>query len=242
MRYRAWIAEAVGTFALTFVGVGAIAANALDKGGAGLAGVALAHGLTIAAMASATAGISGGHINPAVTIGAFVARKIDPLNAAAYVVAQCAGSLLAALLLKAILPGALLAQVGFGTPVPGNGVGDSQALLLEAVLTFFLMFVIYGTALDGRAPRVGALFIGLTVTLDILIGGPFTGAAMNPARFLGPALAGAVGLQYTWIYWLGPAAGAIAAALLWSRLLEQSDQPEAAVSLTPPARRGRRAR
>src|SRR5439155_18792766 len=127
--------------------------------------------------------VSGGHLNPAVTAGALVARKIDPLNAAGYVVAQCLGAGAAAALLHAAIPGDVLTAVHVGTPAPGGGASAGQALLIEAVLTFFLVFVIFGTAIDPRAPKVGALFIGLTVTLNIFMGGPLTGAAMNPARW-----------------------------------------------------------
>jgi aquaporin Z len=166
--------------------------------------------------------VSGGHLNPAVTFGALAGRKIDPLNALAYVVAQCAGAIAAAALLHACFPAATLQAVAVGTPVPGPGIGGGQALLIEAVLTFFLVFVVFGTAIDGRAPKVGALFIGLTVTLDIFMGGPLTGAAMNPARWLGPALVGGGTLGNFWIYWIGPALGAAAAALVYTYALAEA--------------------
>jgi len=219
MNFRAYTAEFVGTFALIFVGVGAIAGASIGKDQPGLVAIALAHGLTIAVMASATVAISGGHLNPAVTLGALSAGKISLLNAAGYWVAQLAGAVAAAFLIQAVVPGAALHAVNLGTPAPGSGIGGGQALLMEAVLTFFLMFVVYGTAIDGRAPKLAGLFVGLTVTLDILIGGPITGAAMNPARWFGPAVAGG-GLGNFWIYLIGPAAGAVAAALLWRYFLE----------------------
>lgn len=222
LRPRAFAAEFVGTFALIFVGVGSIAADSATHGKVGLTGIAFAHGLTIAVMASATAAVSGGHLNPAVTFGAWVGRQIDAPNALGYWVAQCLGAIAAAALLHAALPGPLLAAVDVGTPAPGGGVTAGQAWLVEAVLTFFLVFVVFGTAIDSRAPKVGALFIGLTVTLDILIGGPFTGAAMNPARWLGPALVGGGGLVNAWIYWLGPLAGAAAAAAVYVLVLAEA--------------------
>lgn len=218
MNLRAWVAEFVGTFALIFVGVGAIAADHLG-GASGLTGIALAHGLTIAVMASATGAVSGGHLNPAVTIGLLSAGKIDGVNALGYVVSQCLGGIGGALAIKLCVPAPTLAAVSMGTPALGQGVSVGMALVAEIILTFFLVFVIYGTAVDARAPKVGALFIGLTVALDILIGGPISGAAMNPARHLGPALLGG-GMGQLWLYWVGPVSGGVLAAQLWRGFLE----------------------
>ena len=222
LRYRAFVAEFVGTFALIFVGVGSIAMDYLTHGHVGLTGIALAHGLTIAVMASATAAVSGGHLNPAVTFGAWVGRQIDVRNAAGYWLAQCAGAIAAAALLHLAIPASALQAVDVGTPAPATGLGGTAALVVEAVLTFFLVFVVFGTAIDPRAPKVGALYIGLTVSLDVLMGGPLTGAAMNPARWLGPALIGGGGLGNFWIYWIGPLAGGAAAALLYTFALAES--------------------
>jgi len=219
MKLNALVAEFIGTFALIFVGVGAIAANHI-VGAPGLVGIALAHGLTIAVMVSATAAISGGHLNPAVTAGAWVAKKIGTADAVGYILAQCLGGIVAAMLIKLALPAEALSAVSMGTPALGDNITLSQGLVMEMVLTFFLMFAVYGTAMDARAPKVGGLFIGLTVTLDILIGGPVTGAAMNPARHLGPALLGG-GLQNMWLYWVGPMVGATLAALVYSTFLEE---------------------
>lgn len=219
MNFKAYVAEFIGTFALIFVGVGAITADYIS-GACGLVGIALAHGLTIAVMASATAAVSGGHLNPAVTIGALAAGKIDGVNAVGYVVSQCLGGIAAAAMLKLCLPAAALESVNMGTPALGDGITVGMGLLVEIILTFFLVFVIFGTAIDSRAPQVGALFIGLTVTLDILIGGPITGAAMNPARHLGPALLGG-GLQHLWLYWVGPVVGGLIAALGYHHILEK---------------------
>lgn len=221
MTLKALIAELIGTFALVFVGVGAIATDHISGGASGLVGVALAHGLTIAVMVTATAAISGGHLNPAITVGAWLTKKIATGMALAYIVAQCLGAIIAAALLKCAVPSKILAAVQMGTPALGSGITISQGLVTEAVLTFFLMFVIYGTAIDGRAPKVGGLFIGLTVTLDILMGGPITGAAMNPARHLGPALLGG-GTQNLWLYWVGPILGSSVAALVYHHFLEEN--------------------
>lgn len=221
MNIKALIAEFIGTFTLIFIGVMAIA-----HGSGGLVGVALAHGLAIAVMVSATAAISGGHLNPAVTLGALVGGKIKPVAALGYLAAQCAGAIVAALAVKLAVPADMLIANGPGVPVPGPGVSLASVIAIEAILTFFLVFVVFGTAVDARAPKVGGLFIGLTVALDILAGGPLTGAAMNPARHLGPALllgdasTIAANLGRVWVYWVGPVLGGVAAGWLYSRVLE----------------------
>ena len=220
MRRKALVAEFISTFALVFVGVGAIAVDSMIGGKSGLIGVALAHGLVLAVMISATMAISGGHVNPAVTIGAWAAKKIDTVNAIGYILAQCLGAVVAAFLIKFVVPIDSLIAVHMGTPELGNGISVSQGIIAETVLTFFLMFVVYGTAIDRRATKLGGLFIGLTVTLDILVGGPISGAAMNPARHLGPALMGGP-TEHIWLYWVGPVAGSVLAALLYKWTLEE---------------------
>lgn len=219
MKTKALVAEFIGTFALIFVGVSAIAANYIIGGGktTDLVAIALAHGLTIAVMVSATAAISGGHLNPAVTFGAMLVGKIDPKNALGYVIFQCLGAIFAASLVKLVFPSTVLQAVSLGTPGLGQGVTPLMGLVMEFVLTFFLVFVIFGTGIDLHAPKVGGLFIGLTVALDILAGGPISGGAMNPARYLGPALMGG-GFQYLWLYLAGPLAGGAAAALVYRQI------------------------
>ena len=213
------VAEFFGTFTLIFIGVGAIAANQATGGALGLTGIAFAHGLAIAVMVSATAATSGGHLNPAVTCGALVAGKIPAARAVAYIVAQCLGALFAAFVVKLAVPGAWLDAVGMGTPALGDGVTVGQGLVMEAVTTFFLMFVVYGTAIDARAPKMAGLFIGLTNVLGIMAAGPVSGGAINPARHFGPALMGG-GMQDMWIYWVGPIAGAVGAALVYKTTIE----------------------
>ncbi len=220
MNLRAFFAEFVGTFTLIFIGVAAIASNHVTQGDLGMVGIALAHGLAIAVMVSATAAVSGGHLNPAVTFGAYIARKIDTVNATGYVVAQCLGGLAAAWIVGRLFAADVMSAIGWGTPLPGAGVDAGQAILAEIVLTFFLVFVVFGTGIDPRAPKVGGLFIGLTVTLDILAGGAISGGAMNPARHLGPALLG--GHAGTiWMYWVGPLIGGGLAALAYHHILER---------------------
>lgn len=217
---KPFVAEFIGTFTLIFIGVGSICADSITGGKLGLTGIALAHGLAIAVMVSATAAVSGGHLNPAVTIGLWFVQKIDSKSALIYVLAQCLGGIFAALLIKGAVPADVLMIVGMGTPSVGQGITVTMALLTEIVLTFFLVFVVYGTGVDSRAPKCGGLFIGLTVALDILMGGPISGAAMNPARYLGPALLGG-GLQNWWIYFVGPICGGILAATIYRHQLEK---------------------
>jgi aquaporin TIP len=226
---RALIAEFIGTFTLIFVGV--LVVYHLGNAEAGLIGIALAHGLAIACLASATAAISGGHLNPAVSFGLYLARKINISTMLGYWAAQLSGAILGALLVMPIVVGDGKMIVAHGTPALGHGVTMWGGFLAELIATFLLMFVIYGTAVDHRAPKVGALFIGLTVTLDIFAIGPSTGAAMNPARWFGPAvvsgdLSGAV------LYTFGPLLGAALAAILYATMLE--DKPTLAP--TDPAR------
>jgi len=220
MSNKALVAEFIGTFTLIFIGVGSIVADHLSGGKVGLTGIALAHGLAIGVMVSATAAVSGGHLNPAVTIGLWSAKKIDTPNAVGYVMVQCLGAVFASFLLTLAVPADALTAVGMGIPALGPGISPMMGLVTEIILTFFLVFVVYGTGVDARAPKCGGLFIGLTITLDILMGGPISGAAMNPARYIGPALLGG-GLQNAWIYWVGPIAGGVLAAQIYKTQLEK---------------------
>jgi aquaporin Z len=220
MNFKAYVAEFIGTFALIFVGVGAIATNNLMAGALGLTGIALAHGLTIAVMASATAAVSGGHLNPAVTFGAIITRKIDLPNGLGYMGSQILGGIAGAVMITLVMPEAATDAVSLGIPALGADVTSTMGVLMELILTFFLVFVVFGTAIDKRAPQVGALFIGLAVTLDILAGGSITGAAMNPARYLGPAIVSG-DFSQLWIYLVGPLAGGALAALVYHYVLEE---------------------
>lgn len=216
--FRRAAAELVGTFALIFVGAGSIA-TAATIGDPSLIGIALAHGLTIAVMVSAVGHISGGHFNPAVTFGFLVTRRIDARLAAVYWLAQLAGATVAALLLRWILPATTVDRVELGAPALGGGVGAGAGLVLEAILTFFLVWVVFATAADPRGTfkSIAGLAIGLTITADILIGGPLTGAAVNPARAFGPQLVQGFWSD-GWIYYVGPLLGGAAAALAYDRL------------------------
>jgi aquaporin Z len=213
------LAEVVGTFTLIFIGAGSIVAASeagLGVGGAGLITVALAHGLAIGVMVSAVGHVSGGHFNPAVTVGAWVARRMSTGAAVAYVVAQIAGGLLGALTLRLVLPGSAWDPVTLGTPLVSPGIADWQAIAIEAILTFLLVWVVFATALDpeGSFGKIAGLAIGFTIAMDIMMGGPFTGAAMNPARSSGPAVVSGE-LTGVWVYILGPVIGGTVAALLY---------------------------
>lgn len=236
MDARKLVAEFVGAFALIFIGAGSIlAAQAAGGGvnGAGLVTVALAHGLVIAVMVSAVGHVSGGHFNPAVTIGAWVTQKIETVAALGYLGAQLAGGLAGALLLRVAIPAELWRTQNLGTPGI-NIVSDGQAVLIEAVLTFFLVWVIFATAIDpgGAFGKVAGLAIGFTIILGIMMGGPFTGAAMNPARAFGPAVAGGYWTGH-WVYWVGPIAGGVFAATLYDLAILRRRAPEPRVELEP---------
>lgn len=220
------VAEALGTFMLCFVGAGAIVSDALF-GGIGLLAIALAHGLALSIAVSATMNVSGGHLNPAVTVVMFATGRIRAGHAAAYVGAQMAGAVVAGAAVLMIfqgIPGGAdaVAATGLGTPVPGAGVSAGTALLTELVLTILLVFAIFGTAVDSRAPAIGGFGIGLTVAADILMGGPISGASMNPARTFGPGLVGGVWSAH-WVYWVGPIAGALIAGIIYDRLILSKD-------------------
>lgn len=210
---RPLIVEFIGPFALVFAGAGAIIA------GADTVGIALAHGLAIGLFVMAAGHISGGSYNPAVTAGLVVARKMDPLKGMFYIFAEVLGAIVAAALLRLGFDKEMWEPVKLGTPQIGQDFSIGQAFLFELVMTFFLMFVIFGTALDKRGPNlVAGLAIGLTITMDIFVGGTATGAAMNPARAIGPALVGNF-WDDQWLYWAAPAAGAILAASLYQYVL-----------------------
>lgn len=206
---RRCLAEFVGTFALVFVGVAAIAVPAPDKN---LLSIALAFGLTVAVMVSATLHISGGQFNPAVSIALLVTRKMSLHDTLFYVLTQLLAATAAAGVIHMMFGTYAVAE---GTPVPKGAFTPIDAFVMEVILTFILVFVIFGVAVDKRGPNlVAGLLIGLTVTLDILIGGPFTGASMNPARSFGPALIGKV-WDHHWVYWAGPLLGGVLAGLVY---------------------------
>lgn len=280
MKAKALWAEFFGTFTLIFVGMMAIATNAmaradaiagaihgknagiaqttalvsaLNMGDIGRVGIALAHGLAIAVMVSATMAISGGNLNPAVSFGLFLSKRISGKRMLAYWVVQCAGAIAGAFLADVLLPqtamqSADMYNASYGLPAVAASLSDPQngifimgvpvmALLIEAIITFFLVYVVLGTGVDKRAHKVGGLFIGLTITMGILAAGPLTGGSMNPARWLGPAFlmsgqpaGGAGGVIGTvayanWaVYILGPLLGGAIAAMAYKASHQEGDE------------------
>lgn len=214
-------AEFLGTFALIFFGAGAVCVDfhLRNSGGLGLLAVALAHGLAIAIMVSAVGHISGGHFNPAVTIGFWVTKRQTTLDTLAYWAAQLAGAVAAAFLLKLVVPEETWRNVALGAPELMRDFPSWAGLALEATATFFLVFVVFATAVDERGAfrAIGGFGIGLTITLGILVAGPFTGGALNPARAFGPALVAHHWLNQL-IYWVGPLGGGFVAGLVYDSL------------------------
>jgi MIP family channel proteins len=214
----ALVAEAFGTFLFFFIAAGAALAATGDPA-AVLLSIALAHGVVLAVLVSSFGAVSGGHFNPAVTLGLLVAGKIDAARGAAYFVAQMIAAAAAGYALVYVFT-----DVTPAVPALGAGVDVTEGIILEAIMTMVLLFAVFGTAVDARGPKIGGLAIGLAVAADILLGGTLTGAAMNPARWFGPALAaGDFANWYVW--WIGPFAGAIIVALVYRFVLAA---PEAA--------------
>ncbi|HEY3288016.1 MAG TPA: aquaporin [Gemmatimonadaceae bacterium] len=218
---RHFLSEFIGTFALTFVGSAAI--MQATQGGGNLVAVALAHGLVLAIFVSAFMHI-GAHFNPAVTLGMLVVRRIEPFMAGLYIVAQVAGATAAAFLLKFAFPAALFAATRGGGQSVSLDITSGQAFLLEMVGTMFLVWAIFGTAVDHRAPRIGGLGVGFALAVDILAFGNLTGSSVNPARSFGPAFASGI-YEAQGIYWLAPITGAIIAALVYEKFL-LTEEPE----------------
>ena len=214
--WRHFLAEFIGTFALVFVGSGAIMATRITQSSSALVEVALAHGLVLAVFVSALMRISG-HFNPAVTLGMLATRRIEVMMAALYIVAQVLGAVIAGYALKVSFPEAVFVATRGGGQTVALDITGGQAFVLEAIATFFLVLVIFGTAVDPYGPKIGGLGIGFVVAADILAIGPLTGASMNPARSFGPAVASGV-YEAQLLYWFAPIVGGVIAALLYEYL------------------------
>jgi MIP family channel proteins len=216
--FRRSLAEALGTFALVFIGTGSVISKYYPDANYGVLGIAVAHALVLSVMVTATMSISGGHLNPAVTLGLLSARRTNVQTAGAYILAQLVGAVLASLLVRVIYPVAVWRAPSLGTPAIANSITLPQAIIIEAVLTFFLVSAVFGTCVNPDAPKVGGFGVGLVLLFDIIVGGPLTGAAMNPARAFGPALVSGQWVGHL-VYWVGPILGGVLAALFWEHLL-----------------------
>jgi len=242
MDMKAALAELLGTFTLVFIGAGAGALA--DPGTAGLVAVAFAHGLALMVIVYAWGSISGAHVNPAVTLGIALAGRIDWAKAISYWIAQLLGAVAAAYLLQWFLGpdsglGSTVGSLTPGVAAAGPAADAMKVVVLEGILTFFLVIAVFASGVHGRNGNMAGIAIGLVLTMDILAGGPLTGASMNPARTLGPAVATG-DLSYVWMYFVGPLAGGAIAALLYDKYFLPSAE------LTPPVEaadsRGKRRR
>lgn len=231
--YRIWqklCAELIGTFLFVFFAAGVVCANqglgAASQTGIGLVGIALVRGLAFAILVCALSHVSGGHFNPAITIGAWVTRKIGSLQALFYGIAQALGAMAAAWTLTRLIPDQMWRAVGLATPDLAAEISRTQGILFELVLTFFLVFVFFAMVADtnGEAPhfaRLGGFAAGLAIFAGTLVGAPYTGASMNPAMALGTAV-----LSHHWsnhgIYWVGPMLGGVIGGWLYHALFARS--------------------
>ena len=213
---RAPAAEFIGTALFVLVGAGSVIAN---QGSASGLAIALANGIGLGVVVTIMMPISGGHINPAVSVALWLGKQIDAITLGKYVLAQLLGAIVGALLIKATFPASAVRMSSLGTPQVSGSMGLFGAIALEALFTFFLVSAVYGTCVSPQAQRVAGFGIGLVVVVCALGGGgALTGAMMNPARAFGPAL-----VAWDWhaqaVYWIGPLVGAAAAAGLWRYLL-----------------------
>jgi aquaporin TIP len=215
---RRGFAEFVGAFTLIFIGGGAGIISHSD-----IVAIALANGLAIGIMVTNLGHISGGHFNPAITIGFLLTRRIKVALGAVYIFVQLLGAVCAAFILRYLFT---QIAVKLTAPAPSAQFTDAKALILEAIMTFFLVWAVWATAVDpgGAFKAIAGLAIGLTITIDVFVGGPVTGAAMNPARAFGPEVAGNTWTGW-WIYWVGPIAGALIASLIYEYLYLRPGEP-----------------
>jgi len=218
LKYRPLLAEFLGTAMFVFIGAGSVVANAVTNGGVTSLGIALAHGVGMSVLISSLMHYSGAHFNPAVSLGVFVAGKIDAKTLGRYVVAQLVGGIVGAALVRLLFNAASVRAVTVGAPRLSLTISFVQAIGLEALLTFFLVSAVFGTAISSHAPKIGGFGIGLAIFVSALVAGGLTGAALNPARAFGPAL-----IAWTFhaqaVYWIGPAIGGAAAGLVWKLFL-----------------------
>ena len=231
-RWNAHLAEGLGTFLFFFIGIGAgyAVAGFVDpgEGAASAIIVALAHGLALLVMVSAFGAISGGHFNPAVTFGLWIAGKVDSVKAVGYVVAQLVGGFLAAALAWYVFSDFAGIESSMAVPALNDNVDLLKGIIVEAVITMVLLVAVFGTAVDGRAPKLGGVAIGLALTAGILMAGGLTGGAANPARWFSPALF-AMQWENALVWIIGPLLGAGIVAVIYRYLFlseaESAEEP-----------------
>jgi MIP family channel proteins len=229
------VAEFIGTFALVFIGAGAVVIASTTLGpSSGLVGVALAHALVLAIMISAFGHFSGGHFNPAVTVSVWVAGKVETVTALVYILVQLAGAAAGAGLLRLVMPEDDWKAANLGATLVSPNINNGQAVLLEAVLTFFLVITVFAVAVDDRGvyKSIAGLPIGLVLGFDILVGGPLTGASMNPARTFGPALMSGTWTNF-WVYVVGPILGGLVAASVYMFIFLRMREVDAPTTEVP---------
>lgn len=214
------IAEILGTYFLVFAGTGAVISNGLSGGVVTHPGIALVFGMVVIAIIYSLGEVSGAHVNPAVTLGFAFAGRFSWREVPWYLLAQSVGAILASWTWKLLFP----QETGFGATLPSAGIW--QSFVLEFILSFILMFVIIHVATGSREQGIMAgMAIGLTVAMEAMFGGPLTGASMNPARSLGPAVfAGGVSLETLWIYLLAPTLGMMGAVLVFNLMHEKGER------------------
>ncbi|PJC36996.1 aquaporin [Candidatus Peregrinibacteria bacterium CG_4_9_14_0_2_um_filter_53_11] len=218
--WKEYLSEFLGTFGLVFIISSSVLSNWQTGGSLSAVGIALAHGLVLSAMLYAFWHTSGAQLNPAVTVAAWATGHIKAVTALGYILAQLAGAVVASAFVKVIFSG-VSPQFFLGDTLLGTGVTPGMGILIEALLTFFLVLTIFATLFDKRAtPGFGGLAVGMVLTVDVLIGGHLTMSGLNPARSFGPAL-----LSSHWeshyVYWIGPMVGALVAGLLYHHVLEK---------------------
>ncbi len=219
---RPLAAEFIGTFFLCFACFGAIVTETYRAGSVGLIGIAFAQGIALAVGVSATAAVSGGHLNPAVTLGLLSVGRIDLRSAGGYIVAQLLGAVAAAFAMQGFYPEMAGQISAYGAPKLANDVSMLQGIILEAIATFLLAFAVMGTMVDKRASKLGGLFVGLTLFFCVLAMGNMTGGALNPARAFAPEL-----VAWNWtgavVYWVGPILGAVLATQVYERVMMEKN-------------------
>jgi aquaporin TIP len=217
---RRAMAELFGTFLLVFFGCGAVVMDPFPGAGYHLFGIAVVHGVILSLAVTMTMAISGGVVNPALTVGLWSIGKLNNQDAGVYFGAQVIGAVVAGVLVKMIFPANVgaLRSIAYGTPVVYSLLTTGQAIAIEAILTFVLMSAVMATVVSTKAPKVAGFGVGLVLIPAIMVGGPLTGAALNPARAFGPAIASGEWTGQA-IWWIGPIIGAVLAAQLWGRFL-----------------------